>query len=208
MADTQTKPRSRTTSRSPGDGASQARSASTGGANRRSTAQRSFRTSIVMPAGNRQAMIELLNRQLANTFDLHSQTKHCHWNVKGPNFFQLHKLYDVLADGLVPHIDAIGERITALGGFAMGTARMAAAASEIDEMPEDAVDDMRNVEALASLYAQAAESARHGIDEAEKQKDMDTSDLLIDLSRDLDKYLWFLEAHVQDGRGRSGRNGR
>ncbi len=162
-------------------------------------ASRTFKTSIDLPEKNRAAIIELLNQQLADTFDLFSQTKQAHWNVKGPQFYQLHVLYDELAEKLLGHIDAVAERVTALGGMAMGTARMAAAASRLQDYPQNAVMDLENVRALADCYAKVAASTREGIEIAEQQKDMDTNDLLIDLSRDLDKSLWFLEAHLQGG---------
>lgn len=161
------------------------------------TAERRFLTSVDIPEANRNAMIALLNQQLADTFDLFSQTKQAHWNVKGPNFYQLHELYDELAAALLPHIDALAERATALGGFAMGTARMAVASSRLQDYPQDAVNDLENVKALAQCYAAVAASTREAADQAEQQEDMDTNDLLIQVSRDLDKFLWFLEAHVQ-----------
>jgi starvation-inducible DNA-binding protein len=164
-------------------------------------AQRTFRTRVDIPEEKRHTVIELLNQQLADTFDLFSQTKQAHWNVKGPNFYQLHELYDELAEALLPHIDAIAERVTALGGFAMGTARMAASASRLQDYPQNAVNDLENVEALAACYASVAASTREASDQAEQQEDMDTNDLLIEVSRDLDKFLWFLEAHLH-GQGR------
>ena len=75
----------------------------------------------------RGRMIELLNQQLADTFDLYSQTKQAHWNVKGAQFFQLHELFDKLAEELQGYVDQIAERATALGGLATGTVRMSAA---------------------------------------------------------------------------------
>jgi starvation-inducible DNA-binding protein len=171
------------------------------GPEQKTMAQRTFRTSVDIPEESRRAVIELLNQQLADTFDLFSQTKQAHWNVKGPNFYQLHELYDELAAALLPHIDAIAERVTALGGFAMGTARMAAESSRLQDYPQDAVNDLKNVEALAQCWATVAASTREAADQAEKQEDMDSNDLLIEVSRDLDKFLWFLEAHLQ-GQGR------
>src|SRR6476620_12591424 len=85
-----------------------------------------FTTRNDIPAENRAKLVSLLNQQLADTFDLMSQTKFAHWNVKGPNFYQLHKLFDELAEGLEEHVDEIAERVTALGGVATGTARQAA----------------------------------------------------------------------------------
>src|SRR5512135_1140575 len=92
-------------------------------------------TRIDIPAKTREQVITMLNQQLADTFDLYSQTKQAHWNVKGPEFFQLHKLFDKLAEGVLEAIDTIAERVTALGGVAMGTAHMAAQSSRLPEFP-------------------------------------------------------------------------
>jgi starvation-inducible DNA-binding protein len=166
--------------------------------------RRQFATSIDLPAEARTKLIQMLNQQLADTFDLFSQTKQAHWNVKGPQFYQLHVLYDEMAEHLLEHIDNIAERITALGGTAMGTARMAATSSRLQDFPQDAIDSLDNVRALAQCYAMLTESTREGIDISEQLKDMTTNDLLIDVTRDLDKFLWFLEAHLQGGNGAGG----
>ena len=85
---------------------------------------RMFETRHDMEPQARQEVVALLNRQLAGTFDLFSKTKQAHWNVKGAEFYQLHELYDELAEGLLEHVDTIAERATALGGEALGTARI------------------------------------------------------------------------------------
>jgi starvation-inducible DNA-binding protein len=59
----------------------------------------------------RGRMIELLNQQLADTFDLYSQAKQAHWNVKGAQFFQLHELFDKLAEELQGYIDQVVDLI-------------------------------------------------------------------------------------------------
>jgi starvation-inducible DNA-binding protein len=172
----------------------------TAGPRRASDARgRTFRTSIDISEEHRNAMIELLNQQLADTFDLFSQTKQAHWNVKGADFYQLHELYDDLAAALLPHIDALAERVTALGGMALGTARMAAQSSRLQDYPQERVDSQDNVEAVAQCWAAVAASTREAIDQAEEHEDQGTMDLLTEVSRDLDKFLWFLEAHVQGG---------
>ncbi|HUN08530.1 MAG TPA: DNA starvation/stationary phase protection protein Dps [Aggregatilineales bacterium] len=155
-----------------------------------------FKTSIDLPAKTRESVIVLLNQQLADTFDLLSQTKQAHWNVKGMNFIALHKLFDELVDTLEDQVDEIAERVTALGGLAMGTARMAAANSTLPEFPTvTAGEDV--VKALVERYAALAKSTRAAIDTADKAGDADTADLFTGVSRDLDKHLWFLEAHLQ-----------
>jgi len=74
----------------------------------------------------RVTAIALLNQHLADMTDLYSQIKQAHWNVKGMQFFQLHELFDRLADEVRDQVDLIAERSTALGGTALGTVRMSA----------------------------------------------------------------------------------
>jgi len=158
---------------------------------------RTFKTSVDIPAETRRKAIEILNQNLANSFDLMSQTKQAHWNVKGNDFWQLHKLFDELAAETAEWVDMIAERATALGGYATGTARMAAATSELPEFPTDITLGMEYVAAVVERLAQFAYGAREAIDETEKIGDANTSDLFTEIGRCADKYLYFLEAHIQ-----------
>jgi starvation-inducible DNA-binding protein len=156
-----------------------------------------FPTRIDLPPDKREQLIGLLNQQLADTFDLYSQTKQAHWNVKGSEFYQLHELFDELAAQVLEYVDLIAERATALGGAALGTARMAAANSRLDEYPLEAVESLAHVEALADRYGSYAATTRAAIDTATECGDQSTADLLTEVSRGIDKSLWFLEAHLQ-----------
>jgi len=150
-----------------------------------------------LPIPSRQTMIALLNQHLADTFDLYGQVKQAHWNVKGAQFYPLHKLFDDLAAELADFSDTIAERATALGGTAMGTVRMSAGASRLPELPLTAMNGLSCVEALATRYAALAKTTRAAIEAAQKTDDADTADLFTEVSRGLDKSLWFLEAHLQ-----------
>ena len=168
-----------------------------------STAPKKADTGTTFPtrndsAGDKRAkVVSLLNQHLADTFDLMSQTKFAHWNVKGPNFYQLHLLFDTLAEKVEGHVDEIAERVTALGGVATGTARQAAASSRVPEFPAGVHKGMDVVTALADRYAAVSNAARAAIDEADDLGDKDTADLFTQVSRDLDQSLYFLEAHLQ-----------
>jgi starvation-inducible DNA-binding protein len=164
-----------------------------------------FSSRIDIDEDTRQQVIGFLNEQLADTFDMFSLAKQAHWNVKGAQFFQLHELFDLIAEGLLPYVDMIAERITALGGLAMGTVRMAAEATRLEPYPIDVLDSMETVEVVAERLANLAASTRQAADRAEELEDMDTNDLFIEVSRDLDKWLWFLEAHLQGKAERPGR---
>lgn len=155
------------------------------------------KTQIDLSPTIREEMIELLNQQLADTSDLYSHTKQAHWNVKGQQFIALHKLFDELAEELEGYVDDIAERAVEMGGVAMGTNRMSAANSRLKEYPADIADGIAHVKALVDRYAAVAKTTRAAIDEADKAGDKDTADLFTEISRGLDKWLWFLEAHIQ-----------
>ncbi|HYH68402.1 MAG TPA: DNA starvation/stationary phase protection protein Dps [Urbifossiella sp.] len=156
-----------------------------------------FPTRIDLSADAREHVVAMLNRQLATLTDLFTQTKHAHWNVKGPNFYSLHTMFDTLAEGLDPLIDDTAERITALGGAAKGTARMAASNTRLDEFPEGTHAGLDVVNVMADRYATAARETRNGIAQADEHGDAGTADLLTDVVRYLDKSLYFLESHLQ-----------
>ena len=161
------------------------------------TSAQLHRTSIDLSEETRLEMIALLNQQLANAFDLFSQTKQAHWNVKGMQFMQLHELFDQVAADVLVFVDMIAERATALGGTAMGTARMAAAESELPELPLNVYKGEALLQAIVERYALFGAWVRDGIDIAEEADDIDTADLFTEVSRAIDKNLWFLEAHLQ-----------
>jgi starvation-inducible DNA-binding protein len=158
-------------------------------------------TRIDIPAETRIKVIELLNEALAYSLDLKTQAKQAHWNVKGLDFYQLHELFDELAGELEEYIDLIAERVTALGGVAMGTVRVAATASGLPEYPFDILDGKDHITALADRYAPYAKLIRTGIEQTDDLGDADTADLFTEISRGVDMRLWFLEAHLQAGSG-------
>jgi len=160
-------------------------------------AERTFHTSIDIPEKTRTAVIELLNARLADATDLKTQTKHAHWNVKGPNFIQLHELFDDVAPHFDDYADLLAERAVQLGGVANGTLREAAAGSSIPEYDLTAVSGTEHVKALVSNIAKFAKLVREAIDIADEMDDKDSSDIFTEISRQTDKDLWFLEAHVQ-----------
>jgi starvation-inducible DNA-binding protein len=150
-----------------------------------------------LPEKSRRQLIDLLNKRLADAIDLQTQTKTAHWNVKGENFIALHKLFDEINEGVEEYVDSIAERAVQLGGVAEGTARTVAERSELDEYPLDIASGRQHVEALSSALAAFGERVRVAIGEAEDLDDADTTDLFTEISRGTDKWLWFVEAHLQ-----------
>ena len=163
----------------------------------RPTDTRHFRTSIDIPADRRPQLVELLNQSLADTFDLMSQVKQAHWNVKGKDFYQLHLLFDEIAEEMEDFVDLLAERATSLGGYAKGTARMAAENTTLPEYPIAATSGMEHVQALVERFGPYVAEIRNAIDRAGSLGDQATADLYTEIVRDADKRLWFLEAHLQ-----------
>lgn len=155
-----------------------------------------YPTRIDIPADVRAQIIGTLNQTLATSLDLKTQVKQAHWNVKGLDFYQLHELFDEMASELEEYVDLFAERVTALGGLALGTARIAAAQSELPEYPLNILSGADHITALADRYAIYAKSLRAGIAQTDELGDADTADLYTEVSRDIDKRLWFLEAHL------------
>jgi starvation-inducible DNA-binding protein len=145
-------------------------------------------------------VIELLNARLADAIDLQTQTKLAHWNVKGPNFIALHELFDKISEDVEDYVDDIAERAVQLGGVAEGTARMAAKRSSLNEYPSSAAVGRSHVEAFSNVLAAFGKSVRKAIDDANDLGDLDTADLFTEISRGVDKWLWFVEAHLQTER--------
>ena len=158
---------------------------------------RQFPTHIDLSAKDREKLVTMLNGHLAETFDLMSQTKQAHWNVKGKDFYQLHLLFDVIAGELAEYVDLIAERCTSLAGYATGTVRMAAENSPLPEYPTDVIDGMDHVAALVERFGMYCGHIRQAIEDADPI-DPSTADMYTEISRKVDKRLWFLEAHIQE----------
>jgi starvation-inducible DNA-binding protein len=139
----------------------------------------------------------LMNQRLADAVDLQMQMKQAHWNVKGPHFIGLHELFDQIDEAVEGYVDLIAERIVQLGGIAEGTVRASARKSRLEEYPLDIADGVAHVEAVARALSTFGEEARKTINESDELGDADTSDIFTEISRGIDKWLWFVEAHTQ-----------
>jgi starvation-inducible DNA-binding protein len=154
-------------------------------------------TSNDLPKKTRRAMCDLLNLRLADAIDLRLQSKQAHWNVKGPHFIALHELFDKLYEVVGEYVDELAERAVQLGGTAQGTLQAVAKHSLLDVYPPAVSSGHDHLKALAKSLAKFGASVRHAIDAAAKAGDADTADLFTEISRENDKQLWFIEAHLE-----------
>jgi starvation-inducible DNA-binding protein len=149
-----------------------------------------------LPEKTRTEVIAILNARLADSIDLMHQAKQAHWNIKGPSFIALHKLFDEIVDAAEEAMDLIAERVVQLGGTAVGTIQNAVKCSTLREYPMSISAERDHVEALSSALAAFGKGVRHAINQSDELGDKDTSDIFTEISRDADKYLWFVEAHL------------
>jgi starvation-inducible DNA-binding protein len=156
-----------------------------------------YDTRIDLSISIREKVTPMLQARLADCVDLFTQVKQAHWNVKGPHFIALHELFDKINEDVEDYVDDIAERAVQLGGTAEGTARTAAKKSSLSEYPANAVEGRSHVEALSSALATFGKSARKAISDSDGFGDADTADLFTEISRGIDKWLWFVEAHLQ-----------
>jgi starvation-inducible DNA-binding protein len=155
------------------------------------------KTKIDIAEPVREKLVGILNARLADAIDLKFQAKQAHWNVKGMSFIALHELFDTIATEADVHVDNLAERVTTLGGIALGTVRISAAKSNLSEYPHEITDGDSHVDALSNALATFGKHVRADIDQASELGDADTADLLTEISRAIDKSLWFVEAHQQ-----------
>ncbi|MDX1927542.1 MAG: DNA starvation/stationary phase protection protein Dps [Pirellulaceae bacterium] len=156
-----------------------------------------YETENDLALSKRLELIALMNLRLGNAIDLQMQMKQAHWNVKGPSFIALHELFDKVAEDVESYVDLIAERIVQLGGVAEGTVRMSAAVTRLMEYPLDTASGMAHVEVVARALSTFGQSTRVTIDEMGELEDAVSADMFTEISRGIDKWLWFVEAHSQ-----------
>ena len=150
-----------------------------------------------LPETTRVEVVGLLNQRLAEAIDLQTQCKQAHWNVKGPSFIGLHKLFDAVNEDVEGYVDLIAERVVQLGGVAEGTVGVVEGRSSLPDYPLAISTGAEHVAALSDALGAFARAVRMGIEEMDELEDKDSADLLTDVSRGVDKWLWFVEAHQQ-----------
>lgn len=158
-------------------------------------------TRTKLDSNARTVAIDILNKRLADGLDLSLITKQAHWNLKGPQFIGIHMMLDGFRTEQDDLNDKMAERITALGGTAFGTTQAITAGSQLTAYPTDIYQIADHLAALIDRFSVFGNAVRENIDETDEAGDADTADLLTEVSRAIDKQLWFLEAHVQEPTG-------
>src|SRR5438876_11498832 len=165
--------------------------------NRSRAATAAYPTKNDLPEAARGEAVALLNQRLADCIDLQTQCKQAHWNVKGPTFIALHKLFDEINEAVEEYVDLLAERVVQLGGIAEGTAGVVAERPTLVDYPLALSSGAQHGAALSDALAMFARTARLGIEEMNDLQDAGSADILTEISRGVDKWLWFVEAHQQ-----------
>ena len=155
-----------------------------------------YTSRLDLPRNVTKASIALLQARLVDAIDLETQMKQAHWNVRGRDFMQLHQLFDSVHSVVEEFVDSLAERIAALGGIADGRVGTVAAATHLYEYPLEAHGGEAHLKAVAGSLAEFGKLVRVNIDAAATGGDQDTADLFTGISRETDKQLWFIEAHL------------
>lgn len=155
-----------------------------------------YTSRLDIPDHARKASIRILQARLSDSLDLEAQMKQAHWNVRGLNFYQLHQLFDEVHGVVEEFVDTLAERITALGGVADGRVQTTAKSTTLYEYALETSGGEQHLKAVAAVLGEFAKSVRADIDAAAALPDADTADVLTEISRETDKQLWFVEAHL------------
>lgn len=146
---------------------------------------------------SRKIVADELIRILADSFILSLKSRHYHWNVTGPFFLSLHKLFQKIYEALDEGGDEIAERIRALGFLAPGSYVEFMSVSAIKEE----IGTPKYTDMIHRLISDIEMMIRR-IDEVKEialsHKDDVSADLMIDHLRELSKFAWMLRSHLEN----------
>lgn len=163
------------------------------------TVKRMYKNRVALPDDVKTKVVEVMQSKLAASFDMYSQAKFAHWNVKGMNFYQLHLVFDATAKVIFKQIDPIAERITQLGGVANGTIRMAVANSPLEAYKVESITGPEHLKALANSLGKYCAELRDASKKIDDLGDEPTSDFFKQLVVQAEEELYFLESHLEAG---------
>ncbi len=141
----------------------------------------------------RKNIVKGLSRLLASTYTLYLKTHNYHWNVTGPMFETLHKMFEQQYNDLFLANDEIAERIRALGEYAPGSYTEYSQLSVVKEAKgqpkaEAMIKDLlAGHEAIANLAREIFPTSADVNDEA-------TVDLLTQRMQFHEKTAWMLRS--------------
>ncbi len=156
------------------------------------------RINIGLTDSQRAAVIEMLNRDLADSYLVLVKTKKYHWDVIGPQFRTMHLLWEEQYTALSDNIDLIAERVRTLGGYPVGTMAGCLELASVKEHPGDVPNTTTMVSRLVEDHETIIRNLREHIDACgEEQSDQGTADFLTGLMEAHEKMAWMLRSFLE-----------
>jgi starvation-inducible DNA-binding protein len=152
---------------------------------------------IGLAANTTQVSVAAMNATLVILIDIAAAVKQAHWTIRGPNFISIHELLDELRSRLDDHVDTLAERIVALRGVPTGALQEVVEATVLPPYGIARTSVQEHLGALADRLSSIVSQARARIDETADAGDQVSADVFTEVTRGLDKDLWFLEAHLE-----------
>ena len=154
--------------------------------------------SLTLDEGAQTAQI--LQARLHALIDLALTLKHIHWNVIGPHFIAVHEMIDPQVDAVQAMVDETAERIATLGSVPVGTPGAIVASRTWDDYSIGRDTAQSHLAALDLVYDGVIRDARKAIQELD-ELDLVTQDMLIGQVAELEKFQWFVRAHLESAGG-------
>jgi len=156
-----------------------------------------MKPTIGIPDYDLQEVVTLLNRLLADENVLFNKTRNAHWNVTGPNFFDLHKLFQMQYEALDVVIDDVAERVRSLGHFALGSMKDFLSVTNMSEENHDFGTSNQIIQTLLDDHETIIRIIRSDIEPiATKYRDLGTADFVTGLMEQHEKMGWMLRASL------------
>lgn len=156
-----------------------------------------MKTSIGIPDHDIEEIVTLLNTLLADEYVLYTKTRNAHWNVTGPNFYELHKFFETHYEALDIIIDDIAERVRSLGHYALGTLKDFLNVTHMDEENQEFSNPTQIIQTLVNDHETIIRIIRNDVTPiSEKYKDLGTADFVTGIMEQHEKMAWMLRAHI------------
>ncbi len=153
----------------------------------------------ILKTDQRDAVVKAMQPVLYDFIDLSLQLKQAHWCVKGAGFLPVHEQLDDIVESARKASDEIAERIVMLGVAPQGHIQTTATATRLEKYPDTFVNVDKTLTLIADRLDKTIQGLRTAI-AAVGEPDPITEDLLIGISADLEKHLWFVQAHEGEAR--------
>ncbi|AEV20520.1 Dps family protein [Geobacillus sp. G4] len=140
-------------------------------------------------------LIDLVNKQIANWTVLYVKLHNYHWYVTGPQFFTLHEKFEELYNEAATHIDALAERLLALGGKPVATMKDCLEQASVKEAAGTETAEQMVASIVRDFETMIGE-LKEGMQLADEVNDETTGDMLLGIHRSLEKHVWMLKSFL------------